>query len=148
MTTILPTLELKYNKETTSNSSNTNTNNNIIIKPTSENIMDCPTEIPPETSTNSIIKKSDTSENISEFKEAFIAVLISYFKNNVILLNNLIELSFKIITKIDDLRLLISLLISFPISDVAIEVEEITLKGCRNYVQTNTTISKSERYYY
>jgi hypothetical protein len=39
MTTILPTLELKYNKETTSNSSNTNTiNNNNIIKPTSENI--------------------------------------------------------------------------------------------------------------
>jgi hypothetical protein len=38
MTTILPTLELKYNKETTSNSSNTNIiNNNIIIKPSSEN---------------------------------------------------------------------------------------------------------------
>jgi hypothetical protein len=38
MTTRLPTLELKYNKETTSNSSNTNTiNNNIIIKPSSEN---------------------------------------------------------------------------------------------------------------
>jgi hypothetical protein len=38
MATILPTFELKYNKKTTSNSSNTNTiNNNIIIKPTSKN---------------------------------------------------------------------------------------------------------------
>jgi hypothetical protein len=37
MTTILPTLELKYNKETISNSTNTNTiNNDIIIKPTSD----------------------------------------------------------------------------------------------------------------
>jgi hypothetical protein len=61
MTTILPTLELKYNKETTSSSTNTNTiNNNIIIKPTSDNIMDCPIEIPPEISTNTIVKKSDT----------------------------------------------------------------------------------------
>jgi hypothetical protein len=35
MTTILPTLELKYSKETTSSSTNTITiNNNIIIKPT------------------------------------------------------------------------------------------------------------------
>jgi hypothetical protein len=44
--------------------------------------MDCPIEIPPEISTNTIVKKSDTPQNISEFKEAFIAVLISYFKNN------------------------------------------------------------------
>jgi hypothetical protein len=105
MTTILPTLELKYNKETTSSSTNTNTNNNI--KPTSENIMDCPIEIPPEISTNMTVKKSDTPQNISEFKEALIAVLITYFKNNVVLLNNLTELSDNIITKIDDLRLLI-----------------------------------------
>jgi hypothetical protein len=105
MTTVLPTLELEYNKETTSNSTNTNIiNNNIIIKPTAENIMDYPIEIPPEISTNTILKKSDTPEKISEFKEAFIAVPISYFKNNVVLLNNFIELSDKIITKIDDLR--------------------------------------------
>jgi hypothetical protein len=58
-----------------------------------------------------------------------IAVLISYFKNNVVLLNNLIELSDKIITKIDDLRLLIALLLSIPKTDVQVEVEEITMKG-------------------
>jgi hypothetical protein len=92
MTTIIPTLELKYNKETTSKSTNTNTiNNNIIIKHTSDNLD---VEVPnielqgPSTLT---VKKSDTPENISEFKEAFIMVLIGYFKNNVFLLNNLIK---------------------------------------------------------
>jgi hypothetical protein len=103
MTTILPTLELKYNKETTSSSTNTNTiNNNIIIKPsldeTFKNLEDCPIEIPPEISTSAIVKKSDMPQNINEFKEALIAVLMPYFKNNVVLLNNLIELSDKIIT--------------------------------------------------
>jgi hypothetical protein len=76
MTTIFPTLELKYNKETTFSFININKiNNNIIIKPISENIADCPTEIPPEISANTIIKKSDTPENISEFKKAFISII-------------------------------------------------------------------------
>jgi hypothetical protein len=54
---------------------------------------------------------------------------MSYFKNNVELLNNLIELSDKIITKIDDLRLLIALLLSITKADVQVDVEEITMKG-------------------
>ena len=72
MTTILPTLELKYNKETTSNSSNTNTiNNNIIIKPSSE--IEVPDiELPKPTTLS--VKKSDTPPNISEFKEALISI--------------------------------------------------------------------------
>jgi hypothetical protein len=139
-------LELKYNKETTSSSTNTNTinnniiikpslentntiNNNIIIKPVSEsNSIEVPDIELPEPTTLSV-KNADTLPNISEFKEALIAVLISYFKNNVVLLNNLIELSDKIITKIDDLRLLIALLLSIPKADVVVEVEEITMKG-------------------
>jgi hypothetical protein len=93
MTTILPTLELKY-KETTSNSSNTNTiNNNIITKPSGHNPnqpeaaadIEVPDiELPEPTSIS--VKKSDTPPNISEFKEALIAVLMSYFKNNVVVL--------------------------------------------------------------
>jgi hypothetical protein len=59
-----------------------------------------------------------------------IAVVISYFKNNVVLLNNLIELSSKTVMKMDDLCLLLSLLISVPICDVQIEVEKTTLKEC------------------
>jgi hypothetical protein len=142
MTTILPTLELKYNKETTSSSTNANTiNNNIIIKPTIDNIIDCFSEIPPEISTNPIVKKSDT-QNISKFKKALIAILISYFKNNVVLLNNLIELSDKIITKIYNLRLLIALLLSIPKTDV-VEVEEITMKGfCGTVCKKNSCYRK------
>jgi hypothetical protein len=61
MTTILPTLELKYNKETTSSSTNTNTiNNNIIIKPNSDtNISDQIEIIPENISNNNSVKKSD-----------------------------------------------------------------------------------------
>jgi hypothetical protein len=129
MTTILPTLELKYNKETTSSSTNT-INNNIIIKPSlDETIKNIEKSIELPDPTTLTIKKSDTPHNISEFKEAFITVLISYFKNNVVLLNNLIELSDKIIAKIDDLRLLIALLLSIPKADVQVEIEEITMKG-------------------
>jgi hypothetical protein len=136
MTTTLPTLELKYNKETTSSSTNTNAiNNNIIIKPSSENIAESSIKNIEEISnielpepTPLTIKKSDTPQDISEFKEALVEVLISYFKNNILLLNNLIELS-KIVTKIDDLRLLIALLLSIPKTDVQVEVEEITTKG-------------------
>jgi hypothetical protein len=81
MTTILPTLKLKYNKKTTSNSTNTNTiNNNIIIIPNSDtNITDAGIEMIPENISNSV-KKSDTPQNISEFKETLIVVLISYLK--------------------------------------------------------------------
>jgi hypothetical protein len=61
-------------------------------------------------------------------------ILISYFKNNVILLKNLVELSDKIITKIDDRRLLISILIEEPISAVYIDVEEINPKNCCNEI--------------
>jgi hypothetical protein len=65
MTTILPTLELKYNKETTSNSSNKNTlNNNIIIKHTTNNLdVEVPNiELPNPSSLS--IKEADTPKNI------------------------------------------------------------------------------------
>jgi hypothetical protein len=55
----LPTFELKYNKETTSNSTNTNTiNNSIIIKHTSDNLA---SEIPPE---NTNIDNSTFKNNV------------------------------------------------------------------------------------
>jgi hypothetical protein len=47
-----------------------------------------------------------------------------------VLLNNLIELSEKIITKIDDLKLLLSLLLDVSIDNIDITVEELELKGC------------------
>jgi hypothetical protein len=124
----LPNLELKYTKVSEKKNSNTNTNtinNNIIVNQTPQNN---------ETITKSFSSKSldraNTPDNIKQFKEALMGILISYFKNNIVLLNNLVELSDKIITKIDDLQLLISLLLDVPVSEVIINVEEITTKNC------------------
>ena len=57
-------------------------------------------------------------------------ILISYFKNNVILLNNLVELSEKIITKLDDLKLLISLLIDTQPTSIYVDVQEVEVGCC------------------
>jgi hypothetical protein len=89
-------LELKYNKVSEKQTSNSNTNiinNNIILGNVSKNA-----EIP--NLNNNSVSKSDSPNNIKQFKEALISILISYFKDNVILLNNLVELSDKIITKL------------------------------------------------
>jgi hypothetical protein len=51
---------------------------------------------------------------INLFKEVLMKILISYFKNNIVLLNNLVEISEKIIMKKEDLELLISILIERP----------------------------------
>jgi hypothetical protein len=44
--------------------------------------MDYPIEIPPEISTNTIVKKSDTPQNISEFKEAYLVKDEFYIKRS------------------------------------------------------------------
>jgi hypothetical protein len=125
--TTLPSLELKYKSERRNSliSANTNTNtinNNIILTPTN-------TQDNNHSSTKSI-ERIDTPTNIRLFKDAFMDILISYFKNNIILLNNLIELSEKIIMKVSDLTLLISLLLQIDKSAVYIDVEEISTTNC------------------
>jgi hypothetical protein len=57
-------------------------------------------------------------------------ILIGYFKNNIILLNNLVELSDKIVAKLSDLSLLISLLLDISIDKVNVQVEEIKTTNC------------------
>jgi hypothetical protein len=125
----LPSLELKYNKvsEKQLTSTNTNTiNNNIILGSVPEKE---PSITSQDLSVKDTVTRVESPNNIKQFKEALISILISYFKNNVILLNNLVELSDKIITKIEDLRLLISLLIEESPAAVNIEVEEIEIKN-------------------
>jgi hypothetical protein len=144
----LPNLELKFTKMTEkkldNSNINTNTiNNNIILSdPLDRQAMlagdkikepviqksSCTSSRPLASSDS--LSRACTPDNIKQFKEALILILISYFKNNVILLNNLVELSDKIVTKIDDLKLLISLLIEEPITAINIVVEEITVKNC------------------
>jgi hypothetical protein len=127
--TTLPSIELKYSKTTEQNNKNTNTNtntinNNIIIQPSESS------ESKLVESSSSVALRSETPLNVKQFKETLMTILISYFKNNIILLNNLVELSEKIITKIDDLKLLISLLLDIKIEDIYIELEEVEIKSC------------------
>jgi hypothetical protein len=75
-------------------------------------------------------EKSSTPKNISYFKEVFLDILIKYFKNNVVLISNLVELSDKIIMKKDDLEYLISILLEIDRKNIDIEVEEIQTKTC------------------
>jgi hypothetical protein len=142
----LPSLELKYVKTTNKTLTNTNTNansntinNNILIgtRPEGEGA-----ERTKEEPTTTILAKSISSpdlprpatpKNVKQFKETFMNILIGYFKNNIILLNNLVELSEKIIMKVDDLQLLISLLLEIDRSKVLIEVEELEVKCCSKF---------------
>jgi hypothetical protein len=124
----LPSLELKFRKERRNSISTTNTNtnsnqinNNIFLEKISENEKIEKTSNPPQ---------SVTPTNIKRFKETFLEILISYFKNNIILINNLVELSEKIVMKGDDLHTLIAILLEIDKSNISIEIDEITINGC------------------
>jgi hypothetical protein len=157
----LPSIEFKYTKSTekslSSNNSNTNTNtinNNIILSSSDRTKSTSPlpphnsrqatpisnpialNPIPTEQSTTSepsSPRNNQTPDKVKVFKETFMKILISYFKNNIILLNNLVELSEKIITKIDDLQLLIAILLDIDKSNVLIECEELEIKCCSKF---------------
>jgi hypothetical protein len=64
------------------------------------------------------------------FKDAFLDILIGYFKNNIILINNLVELSEKIVMKTDDLHTLIAILLEIDKDKVNIEIDEISTNNC------------------
>jgi hypothetical protein len=74
--------------------------------------------------------RSETPINIKRFKEAFLEILIGYFKSNIILINNLVELSEMIVMKLDDLYYLIGILLEVDRSAINIDVEEIKTDNC------------------
>jgi hypothetical protein len=59
-----------------------------------------------------IIEKSRTPEIIKIFKKYLLLTLIDYFKNDLILLNNLLEISKHIVFKEEDIIKLISILVT------------------------------------
>jgi hypothetical protein len=123
-----PNLQLKYSKTDELKNENNNTiNNNIILAHATKTISPVLKdlfEIMPDS------PHSQSPNNTRKFKEMLKAILISYFKNNFVLLNNIVEFSNNVITKIDDLQLLISLLLNIQISGVVVQVEEIAVKNC------------------
>jgi hypothetical protein len=130
MSVALPSLELKLKKEINSSlsntSSNTNTINNIINLPNPSELKI--SDIPEKSSSKESL--SITPEHIIRFREALLLILIGYFKNNIVLLNNLIELSDNIIMKMEDLIFLISILLQLNSSDIRVDVEDIEAKNC------------------
>jgi hypothetical protein len=115
----------------TNTNTNTNTINNNILINTDKNMK--PESVLTKSASSPNISRIDTPTNIKVFKETFMNILIGYFKNNIILLNNLVELSEKIIMKVDDLQLLISILLEIDRSKVMIEVEELEVKCCAKF---------------
>jgi hypothetical protein len=128
----LPNLQLSLTEQKEIKNENTNTANasvinNIQIGNADKNTVQ---ETTLKTSPSSSVLRTETPDNIRRFKETFMLILISYFKSNIILLNNLAELSEKIITKIDDLKQLISLLTEVATDNIDIVVEEFDVKNC------------------
>jgi hypothetical protein len=120
----LPSLELKLKKEINTSLTNTNTN-------TINNIINLSSEPAKKELSAKDISSPPVPDHITRFKEALLLILISYFKNNIVLLNNLIELSDSIIMKMEDLIFLISILLQISEkSDVKVDVEDIETKSC------------------
>jgi hypothetical protein len=115
MTMSLPNLSLNLNKEFKNKNKNENINNisNMII------INKEPAASLSTGSTNSLepikplsIEKSNTPEIIKVFKEYLLKTILDYFKNELILLNNILEVSKHIVFREEDLIKLISILVT------------------------------------
>jgi hypothetical protein len=72
----------------------------------------------------------NTVNNLNLFKETLLRILISYFGKNLILLNNVIELSDGIVMSIDDLSTLVAIITDQPKDKVQIIVKEIEIQNC------------------
>jgi hypothetical protein len=118
----LPSLSLKINKEFKNENKNeniNNINNTIIINKDTKHSTSELKGILPE-----IIEKSQTQEIIKTFKEYLLLTLINYFKNDIILLNNLLEVFKHIVFKEEDIINLISILVTDgDVSRIKIEYE-------------------------
>jgi hypothetical protein len=134
----LPNIVLKLNTEkkltNTNTNTNTNTINNTIILDTEK------TTLTKSTSSENLAKSSSLAissvkspaviDNVSKFKDQFTAYLIEYFKNDMVLLNNVLEVSDKIVFKMDDLKVLISTLLEIETSAIQVEYEDMIKTGC------------------
>jgi hypothetical protein len=113
MSSILPNLTLKIERRKSDANNNTNSNTNtltntIILNPSTESINIVKEPLIEEECN---ISNVSTPDNIKLFKEYLLATLISYFKSEIILANNIIEISKHIVLKIEDLIRLISILV-------------------------------------
>jgi hypothetical protein len=102
----LPNLTLKSKKEFKNENKNENNNNltqTVIINPISS-------QIESEDKKKEITPQLSIPEPISTFKDYFLNVLIEYFKDEYVLVNNIVEFSKKIVMREAHLRKLIAIL--------------------------------------
>jgi hypothetical protein len=144
-----PNLSLKYKKEESTNTSNTSTNTNTnsntinnVINLTGENKRDeiiIPKDFStpafeilksPKENSLEVLKSQISPENVKKFKDLFIGFTIEYFKSEIILLNNVLEISSKIVMKAKDLKTLIAVLLEVDESKVNIETEDVIKNSC------------------
>jgi hypothetical protein len=115
MSTILPDLTLKYSKILNNENKNENNNNisqtQTVIINKEEPFSITKEETEPLSKTKDVVEKIRTPENITQFKETFLEILINYFKNEYVLLQNNIEFSKKKVMKEADLKKLIAVLV-------------------------------------
>jgi hypothetical protein len=139
-----PNLSLKYKKEESTNTSNTSTNTNTNSN-TINNVINLRDEIitskdfstpavesikSPKENSLEILKSQISGENVKKFKDLFIGFMIEYFKSEIILLNNVLEISSKIVMKAKDLKMLIAVLLEVDESKVNIETEDVIKSSC------------------
>jgi hypothetical protein len=102
MSTFLQDLTLKYSKRLNNENKNENNNNIsqtqtvIINKGEPFNVIKEETD---PLKFKDIVDKIRTCENITQFKETFLEILINYFTDEYVLLQNIIEFSKKIVMK-------------------------------------------------
>jgi hypothetical protein len=146
--TAVPDISLKFqlekHKDTTANANNSAVQNQTVnffevgkINCTSDAAetfclpenLDVPVKKKTETLTR-VPSLVSTPDNVRKFKDLFTKTLIEYFKNDIILLNNLLEISDKIVFKMEDLVLIIATLLDIETSKITITYEDIITSKC------------------
>jgi hypothetical protein len=108
MSTFLPDLALKYSKRLNNNNIS-QTQTVIINKGEPFNVRKEETEL---LKIKDVVEKIRTPENITQFKETFLEILINYLTDEYVLLQNIIEFSKKRVMKEVDLKNLIAILVT------------------------------------
>jgi hypothetical protein len=102
-----PNLSLSYNKKLINE--NKNENNNNISQTVIINGNNSSKE---EILKKDVVEKVSTPETIKIFKDYLLQVLINYFKDEFVLMNNIAEFSKKIVFKEEHLKKLIAILVT------------------------------------
>jgi NH3-dependent NAD+ synthetase len=72
----------------------------------------------------------EDTNNLNLFKENLLRILISYFGKNLVLLNNVVELSDGVVTNFDDLTTLVAIITGQSKEQVRVVIKEVEVKNC------------------